>query len=249
LAVHSLKDLPTTLPEGLLLGAVSARVDVRDVLIVRANRDGDPPTPGKEVLCQREWLHEQAVVATNSTRRAAQLRFARPDLKVVPIRGNVGTRLRKLSEQSDWRGTLLAAAGLHRLQYRILADGTLQGPDIPEGLSAVHLPINEMIPCVGQAALGFEVRKGDSRMEEVCRSLNHVETEQCVTAERSFLAAMGGGCQSAVAGYARVEDNALILQVVSFLTGKPLRATGRAELSDAISLGRDLAARVSQTQA
>ena len=153
-AVHSLKDLPTTLPEGLLLGAVSPRVDVRDVLVVRREKNVRPPALQGEVLANRDWLPAQGVVATNSTRRAAQILSARPDVSVVPIRGNVGTRLRKLSEEPQWSGTLLAAAGLQRLHYQVLADGALAGPDVPEGLFAAHIPIDEMIPCVGQAALG-----------------------------------------------------------------------------------------------
>jgi len=249
LAVHSLKDLPTELPEGLVLAGVGRRVDPRDVLVVRrGNHSLSPPHRGP-VLTQREWLPEAALLATNSTRRAAQVRSMRPDVEVVPIRGNVGTRLRKLADHKDWSGTLLAAAGLHRLHFRIGEDGTLTGPEVPAGLLAVPLSVEEMIPCVGQAALGFEARAGDPIAHELCRTLTDEDTEQSVIAERAFLLEMGGGCQTAVAAHARIQDGMLMLQAVSYLTGTAVRGHARGAPAEAAQLGRDMAARLKAASA
>src|SRR5688500_12161684 len=123
LAVHSLKDLPTVLPDGLKLGATGKREDVRDVLISKSK-------------LEISTLPKNSTVATSSTRRSAQLLELRPDLKLVAIRGNVGTRLKKLSEQPEIDATILAAAGLHRLNFRIDSSGVLIGEGIPNGLYA-----------------------------------------------------------------------------------------------------------------
>ena len=147
LAVHSLKDLPTELPVGLKLGAVSQRADVRDVLIRRrADMDSTSATI--------DSLPQGATVATSSTRRRAQLLYRRPDLKTVEIRGNVGTRLRKLSEQPEFTAIILAAAGLERLHFRIGNSGELSGDDVPSGLIATPIPIEEMLPCVRAGRTG-----------------------------------------------------------------------------------------------
>lgn len=240
LAVHSLKDLPTTLPAGLILGAVSARADVRDVLIYRRAALPAAPAPGAAVA----GLPARAVVATSSTRRRAQLLERRPDLQIVPIRGNVGTRLRKLAEQPELTALVLAAAGLDRLGFRHHPDGHLTGPEVPEGLMVVHLEPGEMLPCVGQAALGMETRDQDPEAIAVCARLNDPETHACVLAERAFLRAMGGGCQLAVAAYARIQSGRLHLQAVSFLADAPRRAQGSAAPEAAEELGNELARKV-----
>jgi hydroxymethylbilane synthase len=103
------------------------------------------------------------------------------------------------------------------------------------------LAIDEMLPCVGQAALGIEIREGDPRLEEICAKLDHFETRQCVTAERSFLEAMGGGCQLAVAAYAQAIGQELRMRAVSFLEGKPRRSEAQQPIQDAVQLGRQLA--------
>ena len=244
LAVHSLKDLPTALPAGLHLGAVGARIDVRDVLVVR-----DPDARGwvdcsGRLLQDRRWLPEGAIVATNSTRRAAQLKSARSDVRIVPIRGNVGTRLKKLAAHSEWRATLLAAAGLERLDYRIGEEGFLEGPEVPAGLRAMPIPVAEMLPCVGQAALGIETRANDPLAARICQGLDHAETRHCVVAERSFLAAMGGGCQLAVAAHARAVKGGIQMEVMSYLGGDPVGARGEAGWDEAEALGQELAREV-----
>src|SRR5271156_4865470 len=147
-AVHSLKDLPTQLPDGLKLGAVAGkRADVRDVLIYRA------VLKPKTILAA---FPPGLTIATSSTRRKAQILAHRPDFKVVEIRGNVPTRLQKLAGQPEIDATILAAAGLARLHIQINA-GRLHGGDAPAGLAVTILDTDEMLPCPGQGALGLEV--------------------------------------------------------------------------------------------
>jgi hydroxymethylbilane synthase len=236
LAVHSLKDLPTDLPDGLKLGAVAGkRADARDVLLYK-----EPLKPGLKLA----GLPPGLTVATSSTRRKAQLLALRPDFKVIDIRGNVGTRLRKLAEQADMDATILAAAGLARLDFKISGDGRLTGENVPAGILAVVLELDEMLPCVGQAAIGLEVRDGDDRIAALCRELNDEGTFQCVTAEREFLRAMGGGCKSPVAAFARIDGTEIELRAVSFLGKRARRGQGRAPVKDAAALGRNVAAQL-----
>ncbi|MGD0815556.1 MAG: hydroxymethylbilane synthase [Verrucomicrobiota bacterium] len=236
MAVHSLKDLPTQLPDGLTLGAVAGkRADVRDVLIYR-----DVFKPKTKLADFPPGL----VLATSSTRRKAQILARRPDFKVVEIRGNVHTRLQKLAGQAGLDATLLAAAGLGRLQLQITAGGRLKGEGAPPGLAVTILDTDEMLPCVGQGALGLEIREKDERMADICRRLNHHQTFQCVTAERALLSALGGGCQTPIGACASVEGGKLCLRAVSFLTDKPRRATARAPLGKAAALGERVAARL-----
>lgn len=235
LAVHSLKDLPTELPAGLKLGAASARADVRDVLLTRRSAARVP------VEKPISFLHRGATVATSSTRRKAHLLALRPDLLVVEIRGNVGTRLRKLAQHLDIDALVLAAAGLERLDIRTGDNGYLSGQDAPSCLVATPIPIEQMLPCVGQAALGIEIRENDPRLDAICAALNHAETFACVTAERSFLRGMGGGCQLAVGAYGEVADGQLRLRAVSFLGEKPKRGERSGSPAEAAALGEALA--------
>lgn len=235
MAVHSLKDLPTELPSGLEVGAVLEREDVRDVLICR--RDALPKPSLRS-------LPKSATIATSSTRRAAQLRELRPDIRVAPIRGNVPTRLRKLARQTEIDGIILAAAGLARLLIGIAADGLLTGPEelVTPGLSAALIPLEEMLPCVGQAAIGIEVREDDPITAPLCVALNHAGTYDCVMAERAFLRGMGGGCQLAVAAHATRKDGLLYMKTVSFLRGPASRAEGHGSSPE--DLGRALASKL-----
>src|SRR6266568_2631219 len=238
LAVHSLKDLPTDLPPGLKLGAVGPRADPRDMLIYRSS---DVATSSFKPHLTLGALPPGATLATGSPRRRAQLLEQRADLNVVPIRGNVGTRLKKLAEQPSIDGLVLAAAGLERLGIELGPDGQLRGEGTPDGLLATRLELEQMLPCVGQAALGIEVREKDARSETICARLNHFETEQCVRAERAFLKAMGGGCQLAVAACAVLRGEILWLRAVSFLGGRARRAEARGPVSEAVELGRQVA--------
>jgi len=242
IAVHSLKDLPTELPSGLTLGAVAGkRADVRDVLIYRA--DGGPSRRFGPKLRLKDFP-DGITVATSSTRRKAQLLAARPDFKCIEIRGNVTTRLEKLAMMPAMDATVLAAAGLGRLHFTIDADGRLRGDAAPDGLLAILLDLDEMLPCVGQGAIGLESRADDGRIEEIYRRLNHHDTFQSVTAERAFLRGMGGGCQTPVAAYACVENDEIWLRAVSFLTDQPRRAEIKGAVSEAAGMGEKVAAEI-----
>lgn len=170
-AVHSLKDLPTALPPGLALGAVPRRHDPREALVNGTS------------------LHELAAgtrIGTSSLRRVAQVRFLRPDLVVVPLRGNVPTRVRKVEARDGLDAALLAIAGLERL-------------DLGKHGSVVD-PL-EIMPAPGQGALGIEVRDGDKATRMALQTLHDSASAVAVTAERALLAALGGGCQAPIAAY------------------------------------------------
>jgi len=260
LAVHSLKDLPTELPAGLKLGAVGKRADVRDVLIYRdaeflenAKRETQDSkladwTPGQserrgfQPKLALKDLSAGATVATSSTRRKAQLLVHHPGLNVTDIRGNVVTRLQKLMYKPELDATVLALAGLTRLNFRITSEGRLEGDAVPDGLLATVLETDLMLPCVGQGAIGIEVRQHDERIAAICERLNHYNTLQCVTAERAFLAAMGGGCQSPVGACAEVVGGQLRMRAVSFADCIVRRAEARRSIKEAVELGQQLAA-------
>lgn len=259
LAVHSLKDLPTELPAGLQLGAVGKRADVRDVLIYRdadhlraAEAESNPQewTPGQSARrgfktgVSIAELPNGAVVATSSTRRRAQLLANNPALKVPDIRGNVVTRMQKLAERSELDATVLALAGLTRLNFRVTPKGALEGDAVPDGLLATVLDTEVMLPCVGQGAIGLEIRADDERLATICERLNHHTTFQCVVAERAFLAGMGGGCQSPVAACAEAHGDKLHMRALSFTHGPVQRAAGTRPIKEAVELGQELAAQL-----
>ena len=217
LAVHSLKDLPTELPTGLILAAVPAREDPRDVFVSRRYGSLDELPPG-------------AHVATSSIRRKAQLLARRPDLRISEIRGNVATRLQKLT---SFDGTLLAAAGLKRL-------GLWQNTP---GYQWQLLDIDTMIPAVGQGIIGCEIRQADTATREILNQLNDSDTLACATAERTFLKTLGGGCQYPYAGHATVTGNQL--KLVAGVFSPDGRQANRIELTgtkaDATALGEQAA--------
>lgn len=237
-AVHSLKDLPTELPPGLKLGAVGKREDVRDVLIYREPR---PNLRGYPAHLKITDMPAGAVIATSSTRRKAQLVMQNPGLKTPDIRGNVLTRIQKLMQNANLDATVLALAGLTRLGYRVNSEGRLEGKDVPEGVMAAVLDAETMLPCVGQGAIGIEVRENDPRMEPVCATLDHEKTHACVLAERAFLAAMGGGCQSPVAAYAEIMNGQLRLRARSFADGPGRSAELKGPVPAAVELGKQIA--------
>lgn len=176
IAVHSLKDLPTTLADGLELGAIPERVDPADVLVLRDTS-----------VTSLALLAAGARVGTSSLRRVAQVRYLRPDLEVVPLRGNVPTRVKKVKDGTDLDAAVLAFAGLDRLG---LADGV-----------AVKLDPLELMPAPGQGALGLETRAGDETARRALAPLNHAASALHVTAERTLLALLEGGCQAPVAAF------------------------------------------------
>ncbi len=215
LAVHSLKDLPTDPTPGLVLAAVPERAPAGDALVSR-RFDSLDALPGG------------AVVGTGSMRRRAQLLCARPDLHVRDVRGNVDTRLRKL-DRGDYDALVLAEAGLRRL-----------------GLHA-HitqvLPPSVCLPAVGQGALGLETRDDNPAAQTLVARLDHPPSRAAVTAERSMLAALGGGCLAPIAAWGRLEDVQLTLtgRVLPPDGSAKLEATCRAPLGEAESLGRRVA--------
>jgi hydroxymethylbilane synthase len=181
LAVHSAKDMPTILPKGLVLAACLEREDPRDVFISRKARS----------LAE---LPRGASLGTASLRRQAIAKRARPDLSVMPLRGNVETRLRKL-EAGDVDATLLALAGLKRL-------GLVEhATDI--------MSADEFLPAVGQGAIGIETRENDARMSGITVRIDHSDTSTAIACERAFLAALDGSCKTPIAGHATVIGNAV----------------------------------------
>jgi len=159
----------------------------------------------------------------------------------VDIRGNVLTRLQKVASRPELDATLLALAGMTRLHYTISPEGRLLGEGVPDGLLAAVLDPAEMLPCVGQAAVGLEVRAGAERLGAICQRLNDAETLECVTAERAFLAGMGGGCQSPVAAWAVVTGDRVRMRAVSFVAGPIRRTEAERPLGQAAELGRAVA--------
>jgi hydroxymethylbilane synthase len=259
LAIHSLKDLPTDLPAGLILAATPKRADVRDVLIYR---DAEFFSQLSTNNSQQDWIPGQSslkgfkphaklkdfpagiIIATSSTRRKMALLAARPDFKIVEIRGNVPTRLQKVSERDEVDATVLALAGLTRLNFEIKSDGKLFGDAVPDGLLATVLDLDVMLPCVGQGAIGIEIRAEDERISKICERLNHFNTFHCVTAERAFLRAMGGGCQSPVAAHAEITGDKISMRAVSFRDEIVKRGEMKRPIAEAIALGEELAAQL-----
>jgi hydroxymethylbilane synthase len=245
MAVHSLKDLPTSSPAGLMLAAIPKRADARDVLITRGP-DLVPEQPEgwvtasgslRRVLLGPE-LRYGAILATGSPRRDAQLRMVRADLVTVPVRGNIETRLRKFRENPEWSGLVLAAAGLERLK-----------PDVG-GLTLTKMAFSQMLPAPGQGALGIQTRTENSAdVRMLLRILHHPVTAAAVTAERMFLEALGGGCGEPIAAYAEVgADNLLNLEGIAWLIGEtePRRGKLVRRVDQAEILGVDLAVEISR---
>jgi hydroxymethylbilane synthase len=187
-AVHSAKDMPTALPEGLDIVAFTEREDVRDVFVPNpALLEGRAPGAGPLTL---EDVPEGARVGSSSLRRRSQLLALRPDLDVVDIRGNVETRLRKLVEE-EMTGTILAAAGLSRLGR--------------SEVTGFAFSFDQMLPAVGQGALAIEAKTNHPRLLEIEAALGHAPTALCVRAERALLGSLEGGCQVPIAAHARLE--------------------------------------------
>lgn len=211
LAVHSMKDMPTVLPEGLVIRAVLPRADPRDALIAHGPRS----------LAE---LPAGAVIGTASLRRAAQLRALRPDLDIVPLRGNVQTRLRKL-DGGEVQATFLAMAGLLRLGL--------------EHVVSAPLATEEMLPAVAQGAIGIESRATDEAVLALLEAINHVPTMWAITAERAFLAALDGSCRTPIAALAELDGDALRLRglVASPDGGSVERIEVRGAALDGVALG------------
>ncbi len=214
LAVHSLKDMPTVLPEGLCLTAITTRANVGDAFV--SNK-----------YSSFAELPEGAVLGTSSLRRKAQLLAMRPDLKIVDLRGNVDTRLRKLDEgQMD--AIILAAAGLERLGYK-------------DRIKEV-IPVSTCIPAVGQGALAIECRTDNTEVREMLAFLNDTAAKQATDAERAFLGLIEGGCQVPIGVHASVQNEEITVEaIIASLDGQTVlrnKITGKAQ--EAEELGRQL---------
>ena len=228
----------TELPAGLTLGAITRREDPREVLLYRDPSDGRGFEPGLTIA----QLPADLTVATSSPRRKAQLLRLRPDWRITDIRGNVPTRLDKLAIDPRIDATVLAHAGLRRLDFEVGKDGLLRGDAVPDGTCATIVETSEMLPCVGQGAIGIEIRENDERIAKLCQRLNHFNTQVCAEAERSFLSAMGGGCQSPVAAHAEVRREKIHMPGLSFGDGTQYsEATVTGELNESQALGQALA--------
>jgi hydroxymethylbilane synthase len=213
LAVHSAKDMPTVLPEGLAIAAALAREDPRDVFISRKAKTPRELPPG-------------ASVGTASLRRQAQVKRLRPDLKVVPFRGNVETRLCKL-DAGEVDATLLALAGLKRLG---LADA-----------ATAILPIEEFLPAVGQGIIALETRAEDTRTRDLLAALDHAESAIALACERAFLAVLDGSCRTPIAGHATISAGRLAFRgLIAKPDGSAHFETRRdGAIADATALGAD----------
>lgn len=216
LAVHSLKDVPMELPEGFELVAVSEREDPRDAFV----------SPKYASL---DEMPEGARVGTASLRRELMLRMRYPHLKVLPVRGNVGTRLRKLDE-GEYDALVMASAGLKRL-------------GLSERIRQI-IPAEVSLPSPGQGALGLEIRAGDKKMEEALAFINSPETRACCFAERAVSRALGGSCQVPLAAYAIVEEGELWLRALvgNHHIGEAVFSEARGPLSDPEALAAKVVA-------
>lgn len=190
LCVHSMKDMPTELPEGCVISAMLPRADVRDALVC------GPRIAGATSL---DEVPAGSRLGTGSMRRTAQLRALFPHVEPTPIRGNVDTRLEKASG-ADYEGAVLAAAGIVRMGE--------------EARIAARIPVEQMVPAVGQGAVGIEVREGDERVARLCAAIDDVATSACVNEERKVLAALEGGCQAPIGVYARFEGGQTVFDAV-----------------------------------
>ena len=215
-AVHSSKDIPTVLPDGLVLSAFLEREDPRDAFISRKARSvADLP--------------RGATVGTASLRRQALMKRLQPDLVIVPLRGNVETRLRKLDEGvAD--ATVLALAGLKRL-------------GLTDAVTAV-LDVDEFLPAVGQGAIGIETRANDARTRQMLAAINHAETAQALAAERAFLAVLDGSCRTPIAGHATVSNGIIRFRgmIVKPDGSEAFETTREGSVRDAERLGADAGA-------
>ncbi|MCD4777696.1 MAG: hydroxymethylbilane synthase [Desulfobacterales bacterium] len=212
LAVHSMKDMPAEIPLGLCIGAVPKRETPNDVLI------------SKNGLLFSELISGSRI-GTSSLRRSAQLRHARPDIVILPLRGNLDTRLKKL-ETENMDATILAAAGVKRLNY--------------ESRITEYLDENIMLPAVGQGALCIEIRENDAEIEPIVTALDHQKTRSAVIGERAFSNCLEGGCQVPIAAYGKIEKNIFTLSgLVADIDGKTIlkkTLSGPVEQSESIGV-------------
>lgn len=213
-AVHSMKDMPSVMPDGLTIGSIPERADHRDAYIAKNH-------------VRLEDLPKGAIVGTSSLRRAAQVLAQRPDITIKSVRGNIETRLRKLREE-DYDAIILAVAGMQRVGWS-------------EDIITEFLDPEICVPAVGQGALAIECRENDEEVKEMLAKINNDYTTKTVTAERTFLKLLEGSCQVPIAGYAYLEDEEIILTALvasadgTIILKETLRGT------DAVQVGKEAA--------
>ncbi len=232
-AVHSLKDVPSELESQFSIAAVLERAPIPDVLISRHSFTLDTLPAGSRV-------------GTSSVRRARQLKWLRPDLEVVELRGNVPTRIRKCLGPDGLDAIMLAAAGLVRLELLNAALDTVSIDGTQ--LHAQVLDPTKFYPAAGQGAIAIETRSRDTAVKDLIRALNHTETEARVLAEREFLRLLGAGCQTPVGAHSWIEDGRLHMAVRVFaendLSAEPVEATASSAISSPFTLASKLAGSV-----
>jgi hydroxymethylbilane synthase len=215
LAVHSMKDVPGENPEGLIFSAILPREDVRDVLVSRNN-------------IKLEFMPKGAKIGTGSQRRGAQIKALLPDVSIVPLRGNIETRIKKI-ETENINGVILAAAGMKR-------------NGLTEKITQ-FLPVETMLPAVGQGALGLQIRKNDDELAKACAVLNDAATSAEVAAERAFLRTLGGGCRLPIAALGKLDGQMLTLEgMLAAPNGTTvIREKISGTIKDAEEMGKKLA--------
>lgn len=218
IAVHSMKDMSTKLPDGLIIGAMLEREDPRDMLI----------GAGLKGLAD---LPQNALFGTSSLRRAAQVKIRRPDVQIIPFRGNVQSRIAKL-QRGEVQATMLAKAGLNRLKIT--------------NVEGAVLAVEEFLPAIAQGAIGIECRKNDTKTRELLAPLNDLNTQIAVDCERAFLRVLDGSCRTPIAGYAMIEgDNIFLRGLIAKPDGSSHKtAELRGSVKDAEAIGVELGNRL-----
>ncbi len=214
IAVHSMKDMPTKLPDGLMIGAMLPREDPRDMLL------------GKSISSLFD-LPQGAVFGTSSLRRAAQVKIQRPDLQIVPFRGNVQNRLAKL-ERGEVRATMLAKAGLNRLAIK--------------NIEGVALPVEEFLPAVAQGAIGVECKSDNDKIRDLLTPMADKDTMVAVDCERAFLRVLDGSCRTPISGYAIIENEEIFMRgLIAKPDGSSFKKEElRGNVSDYLKIGRQV---------
>lgn len=214
-AVHSMKDIPFDVPPSFEIIAVLKREDPRDAFISSTD-------------ISFKNLKKGAVVGTSSNRRSAQLKCLRPDIRIVPLRGNVQTRIRKMKDQ-NLDGIILAVSGLKRMNMDYMITD--------------YFKLDEMIPAVGQGALGIEIKKGNKN-EKILKSLSDYESEICVEAERSFMRRLNGDCKSTIGANALIQGNIMYITGIFYINNRLIKKDISGNKEDYIYLGRKLAEKI-----
>lgn len=214
-AVHSMKDIPTALPKKLKIGAICERINPSDIIV---SKDG----------LGLEQLRKGALIGTSSLRRTSQILNYRPDFNVISIRGNINTRLEKLQKE-EYDAIIIAAAGLVRMEF--------------EDKITEYIPFDISLPAIGQGSLGIEIREGDGEIIELLKKINHSESEVAITAERSMLRRLEGGCQIPIGAYAEVVSGKIKLRgMIGSPDGKRIvRSEITGLTSEAELVGQNLA--------